>query len=159
MKTILLSLVFAVCAEHAAAQNSEISASREAAARELVDVMNLEPQLMSGATAMMNAMVAQTPQLEDYRDVILGWAESVLTWEVFGPKLTAMYAEAFTENELRDLAAFYRTPTGQKALTLVPELINQAAQMGVIEAQSRRSELEQLIQQRAAELQRSRGAQ
>ena len=28
----------------------------------------------------------------------------------------------FTENEIRDLIAFYRTPTGRKSLTLVPKM-------------------------------------
>jgi hypothetical protein len=66
-----------------------------------------------------------------------------------------MYTEAFTEQELRDLIVFYRTPTGQKALTLLPELVSQGAQLGMIEARARQSELQQLIQRRAAELRES----
>lgn len=159
MKTVIAGLLLAFNVHLVVAQDMPVSAGREAAARELVEIMNLERQMMGGATAMMDALVLQSPQLNAYRDVILGWAKSVMSWEVFGPKYVAMYAAAFTEQELRDLIAFYRTPTGQKALTLLPELASQGAQFGAIEARARQSELQQLIQRRAAELQQSDNVQ
>jgi lipoprotein NlpI len=38
---------------------------------------------------------------------------------------TALYAEYFTAQELRDVAAFYRTTTGAKTLQLMPKLIDE----------------------------------
>jgi hypothetical protein len=35
----------------------------------------------------------------------------------------AIYARHFTAQELRELAAFYRTPTGQKALKEMPQVM------------------------------------
>ena len=32
-------------------------------------------------------------------------SESIMTWEIFGPKMIDIYAEAFSEDELRDLVA------------------------------------------------------
>jgi hypothetical protein len=151
----LIALLLLAFSQQVIAQDAPVSPGREAAARELVELTNLEHDMMAGATAMMDAMVLQSPQLEDYRDVILARAQSVMSWEVFGPKFVRMYAEAFTEQELRDLIAFYRTPTGKKALTLLPELLSQGAQMGAIEARSRQSELQQMIQRRAEELRES----
>lgn len=78
MGRITASLLFAFCAQQVIAQDVPLSAGREAAARELVEIMNLERQMIGGATAMMDAMVLQSPQLNAYRDVILGWAESVI---------------------------------------------------------------------------------
>jgi hypothetical protein len=155
----IIAVLLLAFSQQVIAQDAPVSAGREVAARELVELTNLEHEMMAGATAMMDAMVLQSPQLEDYRDVILAWAQSVLSWEVFGPKFVRMYAEAFTEQELRDLIAFYRTPTGKKALTLLPELFSQGAQMGAIEARSRQSELQQMIQRRAAELRESGNVQ
>jgi hypothetical protein len=36
-----------------------------------------------------------------------------------------IYDEAFTESELKELIAFYRTPTGQKAAAFLPSLSSQ----------------------------------
>jgi len=37
----------------------------------------------------------------------------------------AIYARHFTAAELRDLTAFYRTPTGQKALRVLPQVMGE----------------------------------
>ncbi|MGE7205970.1 DUF2059 domain-containing protein [Sphingomonas sp. NPDC019816] len=51
------------------------------------------------------------------------------------PEMRAMtdreYARAFTTAELRDLAAFYATPLGQKTLSVMPDLQRRLFPMGV----------------------------
>lgn len=37
-----------------------------------------------------------------------------------------LYTKYFTVDELRDILAFYRTATGKKSLTLMPEMMNEA---------------------------------
>ena len=153
MKTFLISLIaIFVLAQHDAVADTSESAAREQAATELIKLMGLEEQMLGGAAAMVDAMSSQSPELRQYRDVIIEWAESIMTWETFGPQLTQIYAEAFTENELRDLIAFYKTPTGQKTLSLMPELTQKGAQLGVTEAQAHIPRLQQMIQARKAEL-------
>ncbi len=159
MNRLIRLLLVVVFAQQVTAQDVPVSAEREVAARELLEIIDLERQMMGSATAMMDAMVLQSPQLDPYRDVILTWAESVMSWEVFGPKFVRMYAEAFTEQELRELIAFHRTPTGQKALTLLPDLASQGAQLAALEARSRQSELQQMIQRRGVELRQSENVQ
>ena len=39
-----------------------------------------------------------------------------------------LYDKFFSEQELRDLLAFYRTPTGQKSLKVMPELLAESMQ-------------------------------
>ncbi len=41
----------------------------------------------------------------------------------------AMYAATFTEAELRDMVAFYESPTGQATLTKMPQLMSQMTPM------------------------------
>lgn len=134
----------------AAAQDAP--SSHEAAAIELLEIMDIETQMAGGAAAMANAMVQQNPTLGPYRDVILDWAATFMTWEVFGPRFVGMYTEAFSEAELKDMTAFYRTPTGRKALRLQPELMNLGALIGNEEAMRHQSELEAALEARAAEL-------
>ena len=41
----------------------------------------------------------------------------------------AIYARHFSAEELRDMLAFYRTPTGQKSLQVMPQLTSEVLQM------------------------------
>lgn len=153
MKTFLYASValFFLIGNGAIAE-SNVSASHRQAALDLIDLMGLEEQMMGGATAMVDVMSSQNPSLIPYRDVILEWSESIMTWEIFGPKMIDIYAEAFSEDELKDLVAFYKTPTGRKAITLMPELMQKGAQLGANEAQQHIPRLQQMIEARKAEL-------
>lgn len=122
------------------------------AATELLQIMDAERTMMSGAVAMSDAMIEQNPVLAPYRDVLLEWAGSFMTWEIFGSKLVDLYAESFTEAELMEIAAFYRTPTGRKSLDVMPELMRRGALLGADEARKHTDELEAMIRERAVEL-------
>ena len=43
-----------------------------------------------------------------------------------GDGMAAVYAQAFTEQELKDLVTFYKSPLGQKLLTAEPQAIQQS---------------------------------
>ena len=104
------------------------------------------------ALAMADAMIRQNPVLGPYRDVILQWASKFMTWKNFEPKFVDLYANSFTADELRQLDAFYRTPVGQKAPTLMPEMTQRGALIGSGVTQQHLGELQQMIRERAAEL-------
>jgi uncharacterized protein len=40
--------------------------------------------------------------------------------------MASVYASAFTEQELKDLVTFYKSPLGQKLLTTEPQAIQQS---------------------------------
>ncbi len=130
------------------------SQTHKQAATELLEVMNLKRTMMVGASVMADAMIQQNAVLAPYRDVLLKWAEKFMTWETFGPRIVALYTESFTESELRDMTAFYKTPTGQKALALVPELMRRGAMLGEEVGKEHAQELQQMIRERAAELEK-----
>jgi uncharacterized protein len=129
-------------------------ASHRQAAEEFLVVMNLEKAMMSGASTMVDAMIQGNASLGPYRDVILQWAGTFMTWETFGPKLTDMYADSFTESELREMTAFYRTPTGQKALALMPDMMRRGGMLGAEVARQHMPELERMVKERAAQLEK-----
>lgn len=45
-----------------------------------------------------------------------------------GDQIAKLYASAFTEAELKDLVAFYKSPLGKKAIEKEPEVFNAARQ-------------------------------
>lgn len=155
---IILALIAALSQGNAMADTS-ISASHEQAARDLIDLIGLEQQMQGGAEAMMDAMTMQSPELKEYRDVILDWANSIMTWDVFGPQMVEIYAGAFSESELRELIVFYKTPTGQKTITLLPELMSKGAQLGAGVAQENIGRLQKMIEVRREELKNAENSQ
>jgi hypothetical protein len=76
------------------------------------EMAKLEKRLPK-ATAAMQAVLSD-PKLVD---------------ELYNEALT-LYARYFTAQEMDQLAAFYRTPTGQKTLNVMPQLTMEAAKMG-----------------------------
>jgi len=48
----------------------------------------------------------------------------------FTDVLATVYAANFTAQELQDMTAFYRTPTGQKMLERLPTVMQQSMQLG-----------------------------
>lgn len=130
-----------------------VSPARLAAAQEVLRLMDMERQILSGVKTMLDAQLSAAPALQQFRDVMTAWAEKYLTWPVMGERLARVYAQTFTEQELRELAAFYRTPIGRKVARVTPSLMQRGADIGAAVAQEHMAELETMIQARARELQ------
>ena len=124
-----------------------------AAAEELLVFTGAEENSMVGASAMADVMVQGNPNFAPYRDVLLVWAEQVMTWENMEPRLVDLYVEVFAEDELRRLVDFYGTPLGTKVLEATPEIARRSALIGGAMAQEHLPELQQMIKARTAELQ------
>jgi len=150
-KVLLCSFACAALAISTLARDAP-SGSHMQAASELIRVMDLERSAMGGATAMVDAMLQQNATLAPFRDTLLEWAKKYLTWDEMGPKIVAIYADTFSEAELREIIAFYKTKTGKKVLETMPDLMRRGARVGAEVAQAHSSELERMIEERAEAL-------
>lgn len=45
--------------------------------------------------------------------------------------ISNLYAENFSENELKELLAFYKTDTGKKYITKMPEIMRKSGELGI----------------------------
>lgn len=145
---ILVLLVFAP----AAWAGEPFSDGHRAAAADLLIQTGAERNAVEMASIMTDAMVQGNPTLAAYRDVLIAWSSTVMTWENMKPRMVDLYAGAFSEQELRDLSAFYKTPLGAKTLRVLPEIMQRGAKIGADLALEHQHELQRMIQQRAAEL-------
>jgi hypothetical protein len=154
VKRALILCLILVCAVPLAAwsQDAAPASSHRKATLELLEVMGLEKNAMAGASAMLNVMLDQNEELQPYRDVFMKWAETTLSWDKIGPCMTELYMKTFTEAEIRELIAFYRTPTGKKTLETMPMLMQEGAKIGADIAQEHQGELEAAIMARQKEL-------
>lgn len=127
-------------------------ASSRQAALELVEVMRVQQTATTSSDVLADTMIKANPVLAPYRDVIIKWAHDTMTWEAVGPRITDIYQETFTDKELRQAAAFYRTPTGQKMLDKLPEVMQKSVAVGAELGQAHQEELRRMIADRAKAL-------
>ena len=52
--------------------------------------------------------------------------KEIMTWERMRDQFVVVYAEVFTEQELRELADFYTSPIGKKYVEIQPEMAQAA---------------------------------
>jgi hypothetical protein len=127
--------------------------SHDRAVAELIQVLGVEHQMRTMAETMTDAMLKGNPALAQLREPILQWFQKYFTWDVMGPEVMKVYKDSFTEAEVRDMLAFYKTPTGQKVLLKLPEITQQGVAMGSKIGQAHSGELQDMIKAKLQELQ------
>ena len=129
-KFLLLSLFGAALASpFVVAQDSPPPRS---AANELLSLLNSREVMLSAFSSVMGPMLAKFPEAKApaVKAAFMRFAESVADAPELKGKIIELYEESFTEPELRELIAFYSTPTGKKALSKLPELMQKGAVIG-----------------------------
>ena len=147
----LVSLLTLTCAFVAGAQAKEPSASHAAAVKELFQVMNLAKTTNEAVDVMYKAQVDANPALKQFEDVMRPFMAKYLSWKNLEPQMIQVYAEAFTEPEVRELIAFYKTPIGHKTVNLMPQLMQRGAALGQKAVQEHLPELQEAIAKKAKE--------
>jgi hypothetical protein len=117
---------------------------RQAVARlfELTHMQRLIDESVDGVLALQ---VAQDPALAEHREALRVFLEKHIGWQALKDDLEAMYLQAFTESELEAMNAFYSSPTGQKVLQRLPELVQQRNQLAMRRLQEHIGELQREI--------------
>jgi uncharacterized protein len=144
----ILALTF-ILATGARAQQP--SASHVQAVEELLQAMNISTVLSQTTDVMIKAQIEANPQLKQIEDVMRQFMAKYLSWEYLKPGMVQLYAEAFTEPEIRELVTFYRTPVGQKTVIQMPELFQKGAALGQKAVQDHLPELQEAIEKKMKE--------
>ena len=161
---LALALAAAVAPAALAGQTGTPGA-RDTAARQPNDTVEPPPARLALADTLMrelhadtlihaamknsfDAMIRQQPALAMYRDVFDAWAAKYLTWNQFGPPMMRVYAQEFTDDELRTLIGFYATPVGQKLALAQPDLMRRGAEVGRSLGEKYAPQLQEMIRER-----------
>jgi uncharacterized protein len=64
-----------------------------------------------------------------------------MTWAALEKDFIGLYAKAFSEAEVKQLLAFYRSPVGKKAVSELPRLVQQGSMLGARKIQEKLPEL------------------
>ena len=101
----------------------DTSATHREAAKQFLTVTHLREVTGRSTDAIIKSQLEQMPQLKPYEGLMRTFMKEQMDWNVLEPEFTRIYAEVFTEKELRDITAFYQTPLGQLMLSKVPMVI------------------------------------
>jgi hypothetical protein len=147
MRKVLVVLGFALALAAPAAAQGTHAPSHLAAARQLMEAAEVQKAAMAGVEVMIAEQVRTNPAMSRYRQTMLEWARAIFTGEDAVNAFAALYADAYTEDELRQLVAFYRTPLGQKMAANQTVLATRGAELGRQLAERKQGDLLARIQQ------------
>jgi hypothetical protein len=122
-------------------------ASHRRAAERLLEVAGSATLMSSTIDVLLEAQIRSTPQLAPFADVLRRFLDQYMSFEALKEELLALYVADFTEAELDELAAFYRTPTGAKAIARLPILMARGGQIGERRMRANQAELVRMIQE------------
>lgn len=112
-------------AEAAAVSDAELQL-----ATRLLDLMDMKGNAAAGVRLMLDAQMLSNPQLMPYRRVLEEWGAELFDTPEATEAYSRMYAERFTEGEMRDMVAFYESPTGRRLAGEQQGLIRAGEQIG-----------------------------
>lgn len=150
MKKLLLLAVLALAARPAAAQQTAPapSASHVQAAEQLLVASDAENAMRKGMQRMMEMQAEQNPMLASMRDILEDFYARHMGWERMKPEMVRVYTSTFSESEIHELTAFYRTEIGRKMSERMPEIMARSTEMSQRIVQEHMPELTQKIMER-----------
>jgi uncharacterized protein len=128
---------------------AEPTKSHLEAADTLLKTMEFSKQMDAAVDQMVALQVKTNPKLEPFKDVMRSFLKKHMSYETLKGDLLKLYADNFTESELKDLTAFYKTPLGKKMLEKQPVLMKAASELGARKVQENAAELRMLIEEAA----------
>lgn len=149
--TLLLALPLATAAAEPAATPAADPEARKEALR-LLQVMDMEQQLSSALTVMMDMQLQEKPELERYRSVMEDFFAKHMSYEALRDPLVEIYAQEFTAQEMRAASDFYSTPTGKTFLAKMPRMMQLGGELGQRQVMENMGELVAAIQAEDARL-------
>lgn len=146
MRKILISLL-TLLAFAAARADAQQSASRRAAAMELLLAMRVPETLQASITTALQVQLQGNPQMRGMEPVLRDFFARYVSWDRLKDQYADLYASTFTEEELQQMTQFYRTPVGQKLARSSPLLLRQGAELGERAVRQHMPELQEMIRQ------------
>ena len=134
---IVAALFLAWLAPQAAGADA---ASHRAAVERLFSLTRLQQKVDESVQTVAALQLQQNPQQAQQRDAIMAFLEQHIGWNAMHEELVQMYLQAFSEQELETINAFYSTPAGQKIITTVPQLVQERNRLAMQRLQDNMAE-------------------
>jgi hypothetical protein len=103
-------------------KKEEISKESIAAAKKLLEEMNLEQVYKNAVNNSTANLIRANPKFKKIEDKIKAFYEKYIGWKSIKDDLAKLYAKYYTPQELKDITEFYKTKTGKKVLATMGRL-------------------------------------
>lgn len=116
--------------------------SRRAMAEELMSLMNMQETIEKSFAMIKQMIPAQMEKMKQatgqtnmpasvsgQTDKMMDMMAQELSWDKMKEDYTTLYADTFTEEELKGIIAFYKSPAGQAFIKKQPELMKRSMEM------------------------------
>ncbi len=140
-----LLLVMALASAPSAIQAE--NASHRAAAEALLEAANARNTMQATLEQSVEIQIRDKPELAPFRQVMKTFMTKHLGYEALKDELAMLFMAEFTEKELKQITAFYRTPTGKKSIEKTPALFQKGAELGMNRVQQNLPELKRMIEE------------
>lgn len=139
-KILILPLICLTFTSYVKAESTPID--------EMFSVMEIDKQMTGGFEAMLPVVDQMSQQFkldqagkEELKEIFRTWFNEDIDRVKIVNQVKAQYSQTFTDQEIKEITKFYKTPTGKKFLQESPKLMQLGAQAGMQEAQSKQVKL------------------
>ena len=122
-------------------------------AKELLTFLKAKERMGVAVEQIVAIQVQRDPRLGRFKEEVRNYVAKYLAWDSMESGIVEEYKQYFTEAELREILAFYKSETGRKALTHMERIIRAAGKSRNDLLQQNSGELRAAIEAR----QRSQG--
>ncbi len=148
MKSFLCTLmIVAALGQMTVARASE--ETHRQAAEALLNLMDMDKLMSESIDQMLEMQVKQNPAIGQFKDEMKKFLSKYMSWSAMKGDMVKIYMSEFTEQELKELLAFYQTPLGKKTVAKMPKLMAKGAELGQQRVQEHLPELQKAIQEQA----------
>jgi len=143
-KLLLAMLMFCIAAK----AQTNITPSHLKAAEDVLKAAGADTLFKASMTSILKQSSENLPEEKRaiYMDVMNKFIAKYINWEILRDQTASLYAQEFTEKELKDIIAFYNSPTGKKLNQKQPILLQKGATLGQQAVQSHQVELQQMME-------------
>jgi hypothetical protein len=135
-------------------------ASKTAKVEEFFQLAKMDDLLRQTLTMTMNQLKSgifqqlagvklapdQEKLMDEYQDRLSKVISDALSWEKLKPGYVKLFADAYTEPELDDIVAFYKSPTGRSMVAKTPMLMTKATSVVQAKMEEAMPALQKVIQ-------------
>jgi hypothetical protein len=121
-------------------------------AEELLTLMNVKEMSEQALKEMSEVMPpGETPDAAESRQAMIDLMQKAMSWDGVKDDYIAIYADLFSEDDLRAYVAFFRSPAGRKYVETTPELTKRTMEVGAKRMQAIVPQLQKLMERQAGE--------
>jgi hypothetical protein len=113
---------------------------------ELLDVSLFEKTMEESTNMAVKVMKEVNPEMRNYEGIVRSFYNKYFSADIIRKDIFEMYSEIFTEKEIKDITAFYKTTTGKKSLEKIPEIMDRSMQIAQKRLLQHKDELEKLLE-------------